>query len=80
MNHRHENSRLIRTQTIETLHKQTVWFSRELTGMKKRVLACIADEICPLCGNDLLVNKKVQGTSFYQCYVCDWQEPIDHDL
>ncbi len=65
---------------IDTLHGQTVWFPRELTGMQKRVLACIADEICPICGNDLLVNKKLQGAAFYECYVCDWQESIDHDF
>lgn len=79
MKHQNENFRLNRTQTIETLHKQTMWFSREQTGKKKRVLACIADGICPVCGNDLFVNEKFHGATLYECYACEWHDSIECD-
>ena len=63
----------------ETLKKQLGWFSPDQAEWYEYELNCIAADICPKCGCDLISYEKIVAkgpieSTFFECPTCDWQK------
>jgi hypothetical protein len=66
----------------ETLKEEAAFFTLVQKGWYRHMSDCIASEMCPCCGDNIIVNEEITTKSFrrnyfFWCSSCDWRSDKD---